>query len=77
MAQVCFIGGPYDGTSQPLPPLSEGERLNVSGNHATPPKQDDDRGSKVCDGQWYPYIVRWRDGEQVAVYEPLEADAGP
>jgi hypothetical protein len=53
MVQVCFIGGPYDGTNQPLPPVSEGERLNVSGNQATPPEQDDDRESKVCEGQWY------------------------
>lgn len=62
MVRVCFIGGPYDGTNQPLPPVSEGERLNVSGNQATPPEQDDDRGSKVCEGQWYSYVEGWASG---------------
>jgi hypothetical protein len=75
MVQVRFIGGPYDGTSQPLPPVSEGERLNVAGNQAAPPTQSDepDAGTAIWEDQWHPYIIRWRDGELVAVYEPLEA----
>jgi hypothetical protein len=72
MVNVCFIGGPYDGTSQPLPPLSEGDRLNVSGNQATPPEHDGDRGSTICEGQWHPYILRWRDGQLVGPVKSRE-----